>query len=72
MDNTNRDNYYNCNIRIIRTYFKSEEAPLCRFKRIKKTTNRGDGISPNLTKNLDKVRRVGTLFAVQFKCRVEK
>ena len=49
----------------------AEEAPLCRFKRIKKTTNRGDGIFPNLTKNLDKVRRVGTLFAVQFKCRVE-
>ena len=39
----------------------AEEAPLCRFTRIE-IIGRGDGISPNLVKNLHVVRRVGTLF----------
>lgn len=43
-----------------------EEAPLCRFRRIE-IIGRGDGISPNLVKNLHIVRRVGTLSAAQFK-----
>ena len=51
----------------MRTYFKSEEAPLCRFEFRLITTSRGDGISPKLSKNLHKVRRVGTLSTVQFK-----
>ena len=38
----------------------AEEAPLCRFRRIE-IIGRGDGISPKLSKNLHKVRRVGTL-----------
>ena len=44
----------------------AEEAPLCRFKRIE-IIGRGDGISPNLVKNLHIVRRVGTLSTAQFK-----
>ena len=44
----------------------AEEAPLCRFKRVE-VIGRGDGISPNLVKNLHIVRRVGTLSAAQFK-----
>ena len=43
-----------------------EEAPLCRFRRIE-IIGRGDGISPNLVKNLHIVRRVGTLSTAQFK-----
>ena len=65
MDNTNRANYYNCNIRIIRTYFKSEEAPLCRFEFQLITMSHGDGIPPNLTQNLNILRRGGTLSAVK-------
>ena len=44
----------------------AEEAPLCRFRRIE-IIGRGDGISPNLVKNLHIVRRVGTLSTAQFK-----
>ena len=44
----------------------AEEAPLCRFRRIE-IIGRGDGISPNLVKNLHVVRRVGTLSTAQFK-----
>ena len=44
----------------------AEEAPLCRFKRIE-IMGLGDGISPNLVKNLHIVRRVGTLSTAQFK-----
>ena len=44
----------------------AEEAPLCRFKRIE-IIGRGDGISPNLVKNLHIVCRVGTLSTAQFK-----
>ena len=44
----------------------AEEAPLCRFKRVE-VIGRGDGISPNLVKNLHIVRRVGTLSTAQFK-----
>ena len=43
-----------------------EEASLCRFRRIE-IIGRGDGISPNLVKNLHIVRRVGTLSTAQFK-----
>lgn len=50
---------------IVRSYFKTKEAPLCRFEQIK-TITRGDGISPNLAENLDEVRRVGTLFIILF------
>ena len=49
----------------IRTYFKSEEAPLCRIKFQLITTSHGNGISPKLSKNLHKVRQVGTLPAVK-------
>ena len=44
----------------------AEEAPLCRFRRIE-IIGCGDGISPNLVKNLHVVRRVGTLSTAQFK-----
>ena len=44
----------------------AEEAPLCRFRRIE-IIGCGDGISPNLVKNLHIVRRVGTLSTAQFK-----
>ena len=44
----------------------AEEAPLCRFRRIE-IIGHGDGISPNLVKNLHVVRRVGTLSTAQFK-----
>ena len=44
----------------------AEEAPLCRFTQIE-IIGRGDGISPNLVKNLHIVRRVGTLSTAQFK-----
>jgi len=54
--------YFYC---FIRTYFKSEEAPLCRIEFQLITTSHGDGISPKLSKNLHKVRRVGTLPAVK-------
>ena len=53
--------YFYC---FIRTYFKSEEAPLCRIKFQLITTSHGNGISPKLSKNLHKVRQVGTLPAV--------
>ena len=42
----------------------AEEAPLYRFRRIE-IIGRGDGISPNLVKNLHVVRRVGTLFSIR-------
>ena len=45
----------------------AEEAPLCRFRRIEIIGRGGDGISPNLVKNLHIVRRVGTLSTAQFK-----
>ena len=48
----------------IHTYFKSEETPLCRIEFQLITTSHGNGISPKLSKNLHKVRQVGTLFAV--------
>ena len=50
--------------KITHTYFKSEEAPLCRFEFQLIITSRGDGISANLAQNLDILRRVGTLPAV--------
>ena len=49
----------------IRTYFKSEEAPLCRIEFQLITISHGDGISPKLSKNLHKVRQVGTLPAAK-------
>ncbi len=49
---------------LMATYFKTEKAPLCRFKPFKITMSRGYGISPNLAEYLHKVRRVGTLSAV--------
>lgn len=36
----------------LHTYFRSEEAPLCRFRRFKITISRGYGIPPNLARNL--------------------
>ena len=50
--------YFYC---FIRTYFKSEEAPLCRIEFQLITTSHGNGIPPNLAQNLDTLRRVGTL-----------
>ena len=41
--------YFYC---FIRTYFKSEEAPLCRIEFQLITTSHGNGISPNLTEYL--------------------
>ena len=49
----------------IHTYFKSEEAPLCRIEFQLITTSHGNGISPKLSKNLHKVRQVGTLPAAK-------
>ena len=54
--------YFYC---FIRTYFKSEEAPLCRIEFQLITTSHGNGISPKLSKNLHKVRQVGTLPVVK-------
>ena len=54
--------YFYC---FIHTYFKSEEAPLCRIEFQLITTSHGNGISPKLSKNLHKVRQVGTLPAVK-------
>ena len=54
--------YFYC---FIRTYLKSEEAPLCRIEFQLITTSHGNGISPKLSKNLHKVRQVGTLPAVK-------
>ena len=36
----------------LHTYFRSEKAPLCRFRRFKITISRGYGIPPNLARNL--------------------
>lgn len=36
----------------LHTYFRSEEAPLCRFGRFKITIRRGYGIPPNLAHDL--------------------
>ena len=49
----------------IHTYFKSEEAPLCRIEFQLITTSHGNGISPKLSKNLHKIRQVGTLPAAK-------
>ena len=52
---------YKSIIRYFVTYFNFTEAPLCRIEFQLITTSHGNGISPKLSKNLHKVRRVGTL-----------
>ena len=54
--------YFYC---FIRTYIKSDEAPLCRIEFQLITISHGNGISPKLSKNLHKVHQVGTLPTVK-------
>ena len=51
---------------ILRTYFKTEETPLCRFEQGKITTSRGDGIPPDSAQKSDTIRRVGNFWLCTF------